>query len=95
MSFSEFDGATLRSFRGQGAVAFERDAMAYLGVPHAIGVKSGTAALHLAMVAADIGPGEVAHAHWYAESGPLQTAVGNGGRPAVQLQPAGMPLLRR
>jgi dTDP-4-amino-4,6-dideoxygalactose transaminase len=38
--------------------AFERDAAAYLDVPHAIAVKSGTAALHLAMVAADIGPGD-------------------------------------
>jgi dTDP-4-amino-4,6-dideoxygalactose transaminase len=38
--------------------AFERDAAAYLDVPHAIAVKSGTAAMHLAMVAADIGPGD-------------------------------------
>ena len=38
--------------------AFERDAASYLDVPYAIGVKSGTAALHLAMVAADVGPGD-------------------------------------
>ena len=38
--------------------AFERDAAAYLGAPHAIGVKSGTAALHLAMVVAGVGPGD-------------------------------------
>ena len=31
---------------------------------------------------------------WYAEAGPLSPAVGNGGIPAVSLQPSGMPLLR-
>jgi len=31
---------------------------------------------------------------WYAETGPLQPATGGGGVPAVQLQPAHMPLLR-
>lgn len=31
---------------------------------------------------------------WYAEAGPLQMAVGPGGVPAVQFQPAGQPLLR-
>ena len=31
---------------------------------------------------------------WYAETGPLEVATGRGGVPAVQLQPANMPLLR-
>jgi hypothetical protein len=31
---------------------------------------------------------------WYAETGPLQMAAGAGGMPAVQLQPAGHPVLR-
>src|SRR5262245_8652539 len=38
--------------------AFEREAADYLDAPHAIGVKSGTAALHLALVTAGIGPGD-------------------------------------
>lgn len=31
---------------------------------------------------------------WYAEAGPVSPAVGTGGIPAIQLQPAGMPILR-
>jgi dTDP-4-amino-4,6-dideoxygalactose transaminase len=39
--------------------AFERDAAARAGRRHGIGVASGTAALHLALLAADVGPGDV------------------------------------
>src|SRR5229473_6249148 len=38
--------------------AFEREIADFLGVEHAIAVNSGTSALHIAVVAADIGPGD-------------------------------------
>ena len=38
--------------------AFERDLGDYLGAPAALALSSGTAALHLALVLADVGPGD-------------------------------------
>ena len=43
---------------GPNVQAFEREAAGYLGVDHAVGVASGTDALHLALAAAGIGEGD-------------------------------------
>ena len=43
---------------GAEVAAFEEEFAAYCGVSHAIGVGSGTEALHLALRACDIGPGD-------------------------------------
>jgi dTDP-4-amino-4,6-dideoxygalactose transaminase len=39
--------------------AFEREFAAYVGAQHAVGVSSGTSGLHLAVLAAGIGPGDL------------------------------------
>jgi dTDP-4-amino-4,6-dideoxygalactose transaminase len=43
---------------GPNVAAFEKEAAEYLGVKHAIGCASGTDALHLALAAAGVGPGD-------------------------------------
>src|SRR5260370_14270555 len=43
---------------GPACEAFEEEIAAWLGARHAIGVSAGTAALHLAAVAAGLGPGD-------------------------------------
>ncbi|WP_055589323.1 DegT/DnrJ/EryC1/StrS family aminotransferase [Peterkaempfera griseoplana] len=43
---------------GEITEAFERDVAAFLGVPDVVAVESGTAALHLALLTAGIGPGD-------------------------------------
>jgi dTDP-4-amino-4,6-dideoxygalactose transaminase len=47
-----------RYILGEQVAAFEREFAAYLGAGHAIGVGSGTDALHLALRACGIGPGD-------------------------------------
>ncbi|QSZ67872.1 DegT/DnrJ/EryC1/StrS family aminotransferase [Methanofollis aquaemaris] len=44
--------------QGPETAAFEQEFAAYCGVPHAVAVNSGTAALHAALLAAGVGPGD-------------------------------------
>ena len=60
----EIDAAVLRVLEnaqfilGPAVESFERDFAAYCHTTHAIGVNSGTSALHLALLAAGVGPGD-------------------------------------
>ena len=60
----EIDAAIARVFEssqfilGAETEAFEEEFAAYCGVDYALGVNSGTSALHLALLAAGIGPGD-------------------------------------
>ena len=47
-----------RFILGPGVQAFEREAADYLGCEYALGVASGTDALHLALLGAGVGPGD-------------------------------------
>ena len=43
---------------GEEVAAFEQEFAAYCGATHAIAVNTGTSALHLALLAAGVGPGD-------------------------------------
>jgi dTDP-4-amino-4,6-dideoxygalactose transaminase len=53
---SVFDSAQF--VLGDAVADFERACAAYVGAEHAVGVNSGTSALHLALLAAGVGPGD-------------------------------------
>lgn len=61
---SEIDGAVLDALEscqfilGPNVSSLEKEAADYLGVPYAVSVASGTDALHLALLAAGVGPGD-------------------------------------
>jgi len=61
---SEIDAAIDRTFDsadfilGEQLRRFEESFATYLGTQHVVGVSSGTAALHLALLALDVGPGD-------------------------------------
>lgn len=52
------DSQMLTLLAGNVVESFEKDFAKYIGVKHAIAVNSGTAALHVAIAALDIGPGD-------------------------------------
>jgi dTDP-4-amino-4,6-dideoxygalactose transaminase len=60
----EIDGAIAKILEssqfvlGEEVAGFEREFAAYCGAGHGIAVNSGTSALHLALLAAGIGPGD-------------------------------------
>lgn len=60
----ELEAAVLSTLRsgnyilGEAVAQFEEDFAAFCGTKHAVALNSGTSALHLALLAADIGPGD-------------------------------------
>ncbi len=61
---TEIEAAVLRNLRscnyilGETVETFEANFASYCGTQHAVSVNTGTSALHLALLAAGIGPGD-------------------------------------
>ncbi len=83
--------AVLRSgwlTQGGRVAAFERDFAALVGTPHAIAVSSGTAALHLALIAGGVGPGERVAVSAYSWPATANAVVLSGAEPVfVDIEP--------
>jgi dTDP-4-amino-4,6-dideoxygalactose transaminase len=66
---------------GEEVSAFEREFAAYSGMQHAVALNSGTSALHLALIAAGVGPGDevITTANTFIST--VETIVYTGARP--------------
>lgn len=68
-------------YDGPEGAAFEREMAAYLGLEHAVAASSGTAALHLALAALGIGPGDEVIVPANAYLSVAECAINAGARP--------------
>jgi dTDP-4-amino-4,6-dideoxygalactose transaminase len=75
--------ASGRLVLGPEAVAFERELEGRCGVAHAVVVSSGTAALHLALWALDVGPGDEVLVPALTFPAPAAAVLAVGARPVV------------
>ena len=67
--------------QGPRVAAFEAAFAAYVGVPHAVAVNSGTAALHLALMARGVGPGDEVFVPAFSFAATANTVIHAGARP--------------
>lgn len=73
---------------GAEVAAFEKNLASYLGVAHAIGCNSGTDALHLALRALDIGPGDEVITTPFTFAATVEAILLTGAKPVyVDIQP--------
>ncbi len=92
---SELDTAVIRVLEnaqfilGPEVAAFEQEFAAYCGAAEAVGVNSGTSALHLALLAAGIGPGDEVITSPFTFVATAAAIVYTGARPVfVDIDPA-------
>jgi dTDP-4-amino-4,6-dideoxygalactose transaminase len=68
---------------GEEVAAFEREFAAYCGTTHAVGVNTGTSALHLALLAAGVGPGDEVITVGHTFVATVAAVVYTGARPVL------------